>query len=84
MANDYRIFYYDDEKVIYENNDYDKHLFFFNAGCEIRHVINKKIVLSLGSQYQYTKPDPDSYGWMESCSIYFKAGVNLDKIKADK
>ena len=82
LVNDFRISYYDDGKVIYEYNDYNKHLFFFNAGCEIRHSINKKIVLSLGSQYQFIKPDLGSYGWMESCSIYFKAGVNLDKIKA--
>ncbi len=81
--NKYWISYYDSYKLFYEENDYNKHLFFFNAGCEIRHAINKKIVLSIGSQYQFTKPDPDSYGWMESCNIYFKAGVNLDAIKTN-
>ncbi|MBK7036141.1 MAG: hypothetical protein IPI31_04545 [Bacteroidetes bacterium] len=77
------ISYYDDYKLFYEENDYNKHLFFFNAGCEIRHTINKKIVLSLGSQYQFIKPELDSYEWMQSCNIYFKAGVNLDAIKAN-
>lgn len=83
VANKYIISYYDDYKLFYEENDYNKHLFFFNAGCEIRHTINKKIVLSLGSQYQFTKPDRDSYEWMESCNIYFKAGVNLDAIRTN-
>ena len=83
LVNNYRISYYDDGKVIYEYNDYNKHLFFFNAGCEIRHTINKKIVLSLGSRYQFIKPDLDSYGWMESCNIYFKAGVRLDAIRTN-
>lgn len=82
VVNNYRINFYENYKILYEENEYNKHLHFFNAGCEIRYTLNKKINLSLGSQYQYTKPDPEYYGWMESCNIYFNTGVNLDKIKA--